>query len=643
MNKKIVLVLMLFVALLCHAQTDAAFNYSDSLGFFIHNYNQMANFTTGPDGSIQVDGGLNSSPFSLYWPVGFDTIDAAFRYNDKEELIFFSGNACVRFNKRIEQPRPIHQSIAEAFPGMPFSTIDAALSNPDGTVYFFNGNQFTLYDLSQKRFLFDEPLLIQGNWGDMPFTKLDSAMRFEGLIYFYNDLEVIIYNEKQERCITRRPFYLVDNFPLKGVDISKTDFIPEFYVEPVNGVPSAMTVADGEMQLTVERVSLDFRDTIGSTVSERGAVDILYLKEGYYILMVETKQGFYLVRLDLELQPTGIERFFADSFFNGFHAAIDGGFYVGVCERDANVTYRKTAPAILNLAKFDADLNQEFFTRIHGGEGQGPEKSWHDYNQALELAENKNEIALYFPVLQNWAEAGEDKDIHQGDMFVVLNKEGAIKEDKTMFWTASHSQAPHMVLGNDNKFYTVTSGDSQPWGVQFYNRSDDTDFISWPSIQDRQRHSNLPYRTSSGYIPEFLTADNDFIAIMETDIPIPTGMGFVHGDILFLKLNKQGRVNESKWISRNPDILEGGVSAIPWGDGYLLNWVDIGDFPSFYPQTTMAVINESGDFIVPPKQYPFPQYYLSILRQGKPGQAIWLSIGREENTKRIEFYLVSEL
>ena len=76
-------------------------------------------------------------------------IDAAFATNDST-LFFFRGDKVVKYNKIRSKILSVNR-ICEAFPGVTFSRVEAALASGTDSVFFFNDNTFFCFNLKKNR------------------------------------------------------------------------------------------------------------------------------------------------------------------------------------------------------------------------------------------------------------------------------------------------------------------------------------------------------------------------------------------------------------------------------------------------------------------------------------------------------------
>jgi hypothetical protein len=85
-------------------------------------------------------------------------------------------------------------AIAGQWPGLFTTDIDTGLNLGNGKVYFFSGNSYVRYDVGRDAVDPGYPLPIAGNWGHLTdnFSRVDAAVNWgNGKIYFFNGSQYI--------------------------------------------------------------------------------------------------------------------------------------------------------------------------------------------------------------------------------------------------------------------------------------------------------------------------------------------------------------------------------------------------------------------------------------------------------------------
>lgn len=143
------------------------------------------------------------------WSKGFD---ACFFHENVG--YFFKGEEYIRYNVSENHaesgyPKPIKGD----WPGLDFKSIDAALSHLDDQVFFFKGNQFIKYDMIANKAVSDYPQSISEGWKGIWRDGIDSAGIWQGstaYIYFFRKRSYIRFN----MCTNKADF----GFPIKVSD-----------------------------------------------------------------------------------------------------------------------------------------------------------------------------------------------------------------------------------------------------------------------------------------------------------------------------------------------------------------------------------------------------------------------------------------
>jgi hypothetical protein len=93
---------------------------------------------------------------------------------------------------------------ARQYYGSPTFTGNAkdAVNWGNGKIYFFNGGQYTRYDIAADKTDSGYPLSISGHWGNWPasFTSVDAALRWgSGKAYFFHGSQYVRYDIATDR------------------------------------------------------------------------------------------------------------------------------------------------------------------------------------------------------------------------------------------------------------------------------------------------------------------------------------------------------------------------------------------------------------------------------------------------------------
>jgi len=294
---------------------------------------------------------------------------------------------------------------------------------------------------------------------------------------------------------------------------------------------------------------------------KKGSNDKLYLA-------FQQKHDAIIMVLDAKGQRQGQPIVLSNYWLSDLRPMSDGSLAI-LAGKDINNTYIKHYPNTLYFIKISASGSIGTPKHIFGGKGHGPQKSWFDGRSEAKLTYNGKNFGVYFEVQKNWAKAGQKEDIHNGDMFVVLDQSGNIDDDKTHFWTASHSSTVQTAAMNDGDFWTMTIGDASPYGLQVYNRSDKTNFIAWPPKEYHLTYEEVNSTNAAGIL-HFMDATDGVLTAFLGTVENPNIGWKTKVDPLFLKMDKNGNILKKKYLRQTADIDEGVISVFPLRDKYVV-------------------------------------------------------------------------
>ena len=147
---------------------------------------------------------------------------------DAERAYFFKGDEYIRYSVSENRvPDGFPKKVQENWRNWPssFVNIDAAVMYPNGSAYFFKGDEYIPYNVSQNRVPDGYPKKIQGHWHNWPsdFVNIDAAVMYpNGSAYFFKGDEYIPYNVSQNRVPDGYPKKIQDgwrNWPSDFVNI----------------------------------------------------------------------------------------------------------------------------------------------------------------------------------------------------------------------------------------------------------------------------------------------------------------------------------------------------------------------------------------------------------------------------------------
>ncbi|MFY0255070.1 hypothetical protein ACDQ55_14065 [Chitinophaga sp. 30R24] len=115
-----------------------------------------------------------------YPGVPFTSFDASYvdiwHYGNTAQLYIFSGDQYARYDMTTNQYKGVN-SIADGYPGVPFTSIDASYVDVYGypghpKLYLFSNSQYARYDILTNTY---EGVASINNYPGMPFTRIDAA------------------------------------------------------------------------------------------------------------------------------------------------------------------------------------------------------------------------------------------------------------------------------------------------------------------------------------------------------------------------------------------------------------------------------------------------------------------------------------
>lgn len=355
-----------------------------------------------------------------------------------------------------------------------------------------------------------------------------------------------------------------------------------------------------------------------------GYAKLAPLTDGSLMVGYQSDKNAHIVPLDKNYNRLGKDIILRNYELHNMHPLPDGTFLL-VLGKDIQNTYIENYSNTLFIMKMDKKGNTIFNTRIFGGNGHGPGKSWYDGRAEGEVTFNGSEYGIYFEVQKNWAEPGEGEDIHNGDMFVVLDKKGEIKPEREHFWTASHSSTPRTAAGSDGNFYTFTIGDAYPWGLQLYNRNSSFNTVVWPPESEWKSYEESNSANAPGILEFMYSHNNSLIAALATEENPNLGWDS-KTDVLFLKTDYKGQILKEIWLTKTPNKDESKILVTPYQGNLLFIWgpgnVYENDWQPDPP--TLAVVDFNGNFIeYPEKLSSFPLGSSSDAGTMANGDALW--------------------
>jgi thiol-disulfide isomerase/thioredoxin len=154
------------------------------------------------------------------------SIDAAFSWNTNT-IYFIKGNTVVKYNSS-NNAIIATTGLEQAFPGISFSQIDAALDYGNGKVYLFSGKQYARLDKQTGRIDDNYPKNISDQWVGVNFDRIDAAVTWpNGKTYFFNGSNYIRYDNANTSADASYPKAITSK-TWPGLNLNSVDAILNF-------------------------------------------------------------------------------------------------------------------------------------------------------------------------------------------------------------------------------------------------------------------------------------------------------------------------------------------------------------------------------------------------------------------------------
>jgi hypothetical protein len=607
----------------------AAFNWDNGrLYFFSGEIYSRYNWSND-----RVDSGYPKATNTRTWPgLSFQSIDAAVNYGDNVAY-FFSGDQFVKYNLRTDSQFSGYPRNTARDWGLPFSQVDAAFSDRGSYLYFFHGSQYSLYNTSTQQIEQGYPKPIASLNLPQGFSRIEAAVYANNKAYLFSGSNYLRVSLPNLRVDSGYPLAIAQHWPGLNFyqdrrpmppDPPKPTPTPPGPTRSENVFPPEPSDVSGMTGFRVEEFTVDLSPKpIRMENTVLGWVRPAYREDGWLYAVYQNGDDVIIQTLDSSLAVRGNPIVLRDYWFSDIRVDEDHNmtFLLG---RDDNNTYISGYPNSLYILKIDPSGRQLFRTHIFGGDGHGPGQSWFDGRSQAELTWNGQNYGVYFEVQKNWADPGETQDVHNGDMFIEVTPQGQLREDTEHFWTASHSSTIQTAAASTGEFFTMTIGDAYPYGLQLYNRDQDKNWVLWPPVEDHLTYEEVNSTNAAGILEEMLPVDNGFVAFLGT-LDSPNIGIFDKVDVLFLKTDLDGNLQEKKWLIESPNLSESVISAIPMGGEFLVAWGEGNDYDDNWRpgQITLALIDQKGSFILPPNTLDFPLGTYSKLEKGPGNTAVY--------------------
>ncbi|MBL8020952.1 MAG: ankyrin repeat domain-containing protein [Leptospirales bacterium] len=308
------------------------------------------------------------------------------------------------------------------------------------------------------------------------------------------------------------------------------------------------------------------------------------LPDGGTVLAWNSGSRLHVRQIDSENRT--VTSFYLDNLFLADLRIFEGStlHILAFVNRDGDLSYRSDK----ELFYIRTDLTGKILLKrsIVGGQGIGPLKIWHCYSPTGSRIEyNGKNYAIFTTISRNFAATtGERENIHEGDLYVVLDKQGNVLADLTQEWSASHSNMLKLAKTGDGRFFTMTSADGFPFGLYMIDRArywKGGTRVVWPdfaSEDELKRMSETNYLTvGAGYLDAFFPIEsNAFIMLSRTSTQLPLqtrqNPNQLPTNVLVAKLGKDLSTLKKVWLTSGAaDTKTAFAHSLP-GNKVLVAW-----------------------------------------------------------------------
>lgn len=175
------------------------------------------------------------------WPGLFESdIDACFAWDDGT-VWFFRGDQCLNYDvSGLQAVEGSSGAISDVWPGVFADGIDAGVLLPSGNVYFFRGDQYVTWDTAAGA-VTGEPAAIADGWTGLFDSGIEAAIHWwsSGNLYFFRGDEYAKYDVEADAVPEGYPAAVATDWP--GLPFTDDPVQPE----PEPGPEPTPVVQDG--------------------------------------------------------------------------------------------------------------------------------------------------------------------------------------------------------------------------------------------------------------------------------------------------------------------------------------------------------------------------------------------------------------
>lgn len=324
------------------------------------------------------------------------------------------------------------------------------------------------------------------------------------------------------------------------------------------------------------------------------------------------KDGTYLQTLSKYWSPINDAIHLKGLYFLDFKI-VDGYYYVLAKELagytgNGKLEYEEEGHVLI-LLKVSQQGQIIYKKKLLGHEGVTGGKYFLCTMSGLgELAFDGTYFHVFAEICGNFSPKGSSEfDVHEGDYYLTLDKNGIVREDGRRAWMHSHSGLLQLTTDGTGQAFALSVGDAHPYGVTFNHFSNGkkvTDEVVFPD------QTKLPYKdmykaskssTEAGIIGGLVQIGSYFYTVIAT-VPVEKHPTLKQPkDLLFLKFDKSGNVLKKQWIGKTPTLNETVPKIIRYGDQiFMASMLDIGDYQNDY-KATVSMLNTEGEYVMEPK------------------------------------------
>lgn len=344
----------------------------------------------------------------------------------------------------------------------------------------------------------------------------------------------------------------------------------------------------------------------------------------------------HLLRVNAEMESEDVEWDFPGLMIVGALGLPDDGVALLVIDHTKSMTDSFNYDRHLRLLILDAEGKQTRETSIVGGTGIGVGSTWFSWSatRSVAMVRNGDRFAIFCKVSNHrTVESGT----HQGDLYIEVDADGNLDEDRRDFWSASHSNKQHLVLAPDGSDHRLIVGDANPYGIQYqtWGPYSADDMVVWPhedqwEIGEEGGTSSV----SAGDLCGFQLRDGRLYATLGTVRQQPFNPSQDMSDVLLLSWPLgavQGDTVSETWLTETSDVAEQCPTLTALGvDHQLTVWGTREGTTA-----TLALLDDQGKLVSGPTASTAPFAKTSLAVQLPGGDVAWTYAERDATVVQV--------